>query len=182
MKTKIQIKSISGTVLFEHEAENNTIAKTISEADLGGADLSWANLSGADLGGADLSWANLSGAKNIDKLSGLDSFRNDIWAILLFAQPEVAGLKQALIDGRINGSAYEGTCACLCGTIANIRQCSYQQLDHITPDVHRPAEQWFMSIHTGDTPKDNGFAKLALAWIEEFESAFPAPKVQKAAA
>jgi hypothetical protein len=76
MKTKIQIKSVIGTVLFEYESENNTIKKTVeqanlSRADLSGADLFRADLSGANLSGtylfrADLSGANLSGAKNAD--------------------------------------------------------------------------------------------------------------------
>jgi hypothetical protein len=71
MKTKIQINSIFGRLLFEYECEDNTIAKTVTEAKKSGANLSWANLSGANLSwanlsGANLSWANLSGA-NLDK-------------------------------------------------------------------------------------------------------------------
>ena len=72
MKTKIQINSTFGKLLFEFEKENNSIRSTLIEAakinaDLGGADLSGADLSGAnlrsaDLRGADLRSANLSGA------------------------------------------------------------------------------------------------------------------------
>jgi hypothetical protein len=72
MKTKIQIKSISGILLFEFEKEDNTIGDTalealnvgadLSRADLSGAYLSRANLSRANLSRADLSGANLSGA------------------------------------------------------------------------------------------------------------------------
>ena len=76
---KIDIKCrFTGSVLFGHEAENNTLRITIeaaiaaradlSGANLSGADLSGANLSGANLSGADLSGANLSGAD----LSGAD--------------------------------------------------------------------------------------------------------------
>ena len=72
-KIKIEIKSRwSGNVLFEYEAVDNTIAKTMEAAvksgadlggaDLGGADLGGADLGGADLGGADLGCANLGGA------------------------------------------------------------------------------------------------------------------------
>ena len=68
MKTKLHIKSIFGKVLFEYETENNTIRKTVENANLYGADLSRTNLSGADLSGADLSGADLSGAD----LSGAD--------------------------------------------------------------------------------------------------------------
>ena len=48
----------------------------LSGADLSGANMSWANLSGADLSGANMSWANLSGADlsgayHLDKVTGL---------------------------------------------------------------------------------------------------------------
>ena len=72
MKTKIVIKSVFGSILFEYEKENNTIKETLleaikSDADLGGAylgdaDLGGANLRGADLGGAYLRGADLRGA------------------------------------------------------------------------------------------------------------------------
>src|SRR3990167_6115713 len=51
MKTKIQIKSYLGNVLFEYEDEDNSIRKTVEKAHLSGADLSRADLSGADLSG-----------------------------------------------------------------------------------------------------------------------------------
>ena len=62
MKTKIEIKSIFGDVLFELEKENNTIKDTLVEAVKNGANLCGANLYGADLRDADLYGANLRGA------------------------------------------------------------------------------------------------------------------------
>ena len=67
MKTKIEIKSIFGNVLFEFEKENNTVKDTLVEAVkrgayLRGADLGGAYLRGADLGGAGLGGAYLRGA------------------------------------------------------------------------------------------------------------------------
>ena len=62
MKTKIQIKSIFGSILFEFEKENNTVKDTVIEAIKCSADLSSANLSSADLSSANLSSANLSSA------------------------------------------------------------------------------------------------------------------------
>ena len=61
MKTRIEIKSIFGGILFEYEAEGNTIKKTIEQAIKSGADLGGAYLRGADLGGADLGGAYLGG-------------------------------------------------------------------------------------------------------------------------
>ena len=73
---KIQIISrLSGAVLFEHEAEYNTMSATLvaavkarahlTNANLGGANLARAHLTNANLGGANLGGANLGGA-NLD--------------------------------------------------------------------------------------------------------------------
>ena len=62
MKTKIEIKSVIGSVLFEHECDNNTIRKALEEAVSRGANLRGANLSDAYLSGANLSGAYLSDA------------------------------------------------------------------------------------------------------------------------
>ena len=86
MKTKIQIKTYLGKILFEYESKDNSIKKTLEEAvnsganlidanlidaNLSGANLSGANLRGANLIGANLRGANLSGANLIDaNLSG----------------------------------------------------------------------------------------------------------------
>lgn len=55
---KIEIKSIIGSLLFEHDCDNNTIKKTLSRASLSGANLSEADLHEAYLRGADLSEAD----------------------------------------------------------------------------------------------------------------------------
>ena len=67
MKTKIQIKTTLGSLLFEFEKEDNSVKDTLIEAvkrgaNLGDADLRGANLVGADLGDADLRGANLGDA------------------------------------------------------------------------------------------------------------------------
>ena len=59
MKTKIEIKSIFGNVLFEYEKENNTIKDTLEKAAKSDADLRGADLCDANLGGANLCDANL---------------------------------------------------------------------------------------------------------------------------
>ena len=90
------------------------------------------------------------------------------------APTEVAGLKQALIEGRLDGSAYEGSCACLIGTIANVRHCHYDELVDINPELrpnaYRPAERWFLGIREGQTPENHPIAALTLAWIEQWEA------------
>ncbi len=62
MKTKIEIKSIHGDVLFTSEKEDNTLRYCLMEAIKSGADLRYADLQGAYLHGADLHGADLHGA------------------------------------------------------------------------------------------------------------------------
>ena len=58
---KIEIKSITGNVLFSYECEGNNLKTTLIKAVEGGA-----NLYGANLYGANLDGAYLRGAKDID--------------------------------------------------------------------------------------------------------------------
>ena len=89
MKTKIEIKSIFGNLLFTYEAENATIKDAVEQAvkekvslslanlslaNLSSANLRLANLHSADLRSADLSLANLSLA-NLS-LANLHSAKN----------------------------------------------------------------------------------------------------------
>ena len=62
VKTKIQIKSILGNILFEYENENATIKDAVIAAVKESINLGEAYLRGADLGGAYLSRADLSRA------------------------------------------------------------------------------------------------------------------------
>ena len=62
MKTKIEIKSILGNVLFTYEAENATIKDAIQNAVLRKTDLRYAEFSGAYLRGAYFRYAYLRGA------------------------------------------------------------------------------------------------------------------------
>jgi len=58
---KIQITAhITGAMLFEHEAEYNTVSATLVAAVKSGANLAGANLAGANLAGANLAGANLA--------------------------------------------------------------------------------------------------------------------------
>ena len=61
-KIKLQILSVFGNVLFEYEAVDNTIAKTVTQAVKSSANLSYANLISADLRYANLSYADLRSA------------------------------------------------------------------------------------------------------------------------
>ena len=139
-------------------------------ANLRGANLSDAYLRGADLRGADLSGANLRGAD-------LTPFKTDVFDILLRAPGEVAGLRAALAEGRVDGSVYQGDCACLVGTLANVRGVNYEQLGAgIEPDAGRMAEQWFMNIRKGDSAESNQVVAITLEWVDEFTALMAAAR------
>ena len=89
------------------------------------------------------------------------------------APKEVAGLLAALKAGDVDGSTYEGECACLVGTIANVRGCDFKSLPGLVPNGDRPAEKWFLAIREGDTPRNSQVCAIAAKWVEEWLSAHP---------
>jgi hypothetical protein len=169
---KIEIKKwIDGSILFTHECEDNSIKLTVKAAlkaalSLRGADLSGADLRGADLSGADLSGAVLRGA--VLRGAVLSPIRDDYWLVLLNAAQEIPALREALVNGKVDGSVYDGACACLVGTIANARKCCFNSLVNIKPNSRRPIERFFLGIDQGDTPETSQFSKLAVQWLDEF--------------
>lgn len=130
-------------------------------ADLSRADLRGADLSGAYLRGAYLSDANLSGAN-------LSPIKQDFFDVLFSAPGEIAGLRAKLITGEVDGSCYEDECACLVGTVANLKGVDYKNIEGLLPNADRPAERFFLGISPGDTPEKNEASKLVVEWIDEF--------------
>jgi uncharacterized protein YjbI with pentapeptide repeats len=149
-------------------------------ADLSSADLSSADLSYADLRSADLSSANLSSAdlRSADLRSAdLSSIKNDLFVVLLHGKKEIGFLKENIVNGNIDGSTYDGKCACLSGTLANAAKHNNgkeegKRIKSIMDcrDSSRPIERFFSGIKKGDTPENNQVSKLVLEWIEEFET------------
>ena len=163
----------------------NLIAANLSDAnlsgaDLRGADLRGANLSDASLRGADLSGAYLIGADLSDaNLSSeqLERFKQDFIAEVLKLPNELEFLREAIINGKIDGSVYRGDCACLAGTLSKAydkEKYSNGNSDDIDlgkfcfrANSRSPREQWFMLIREGYTPNNNKASKLALGWLDE---------------
>ena len=92
-------------------------ARTLKGANLEGANLEGAYLKGANLEGANLEGAYLEGAKNIPQ-SYINLCSRDILFVLEHLKSEVPFLRDKLIKGEVNGTQYEGDCACLIGTLA----------------------------------------------------------------
>ena len=166
MTIKLQIRNRwTGSVLFEYEKEDNTIKETLLAAIRAGS-----NLRGSDLRDSDLRGSDLRG-------SDLTPIKDDFFAVLIRSIPEIKYLKQNIIEGKIDGSTYEGECSCLSGTLhrgavkhngPKEKIIVKQILD--CRNASRPIERFFLGIKRGDTPETNQFSKLALEWLNEFES------------
>jgi len=113
----------------------------------------------ANLSSANLSYANLSYAD-------LSHIRDDFFKVLDIARAEAIGLYDALMRGKVDGTCYEGDCACLVGTIANIRCERYNGLTiDLKPNAGRPAERWFTAILRGHTPQSSEVAQITAEWM-----------------
>ncbi len=169
-------------VIFEDALE--TMRETVTNANLSGANLSGANLRNANLRNANLSGADLSGA-NL-RGANLEPIKIDFFVVLLHGLPEIEFLKQNIISGNIDGSTYDGECACLSGTLYNGATLHDGEMEPVVKqkilscrDASRPIEVFFAGIYPGDTPETSQFSKLALEWLEEFEGLIaqkPTPK------
>jgi uncharacterized protein YjbI with pentapeptide repeats len=153
---------LSGSDLRDSDLRGSDLSDSnLSGSNLSDSNLSDSNLSGSNLSGSDLSDSNLRG-------SNLRPIRDDLWAILCSAPSEVVGLRQALLDGKVDGSTYEGDCACLVGTLAKVKGCPYTEIPGLAPKSSRPAERFFAAIKPGDTPDTSQFSKLTVEWVDEW--------------
>ena len=141
----------SGAVIWRGEARD--LGAAVKAALAAGADLTDADLTDADLTGADLT-----------------TIKEDLHRVLSAAPQEVDAVLRALREGRVDGSVYEGECACLVGTIANARGCGYGEMPGLRPDAARPVERWFLAIRPG-LPAEHPVVALTIGWIEEWQAA-----------
>ena len=173
----IEIKHrYTGEVIKVVDAES-LVNANLSRASLYRANLVGANLVGASLYRANLYRANLVGANLVG--ANLTPIKSDMWVVLLQSIPEIPALKTAIKEGRIKGSTYSGECSCLAGTVAKARGVTHDDLGYA--DADRPIERFFLAIKEGDTPETSQFSKLALEWLEEFESFIAPPVAQNRA-
>ena len=146
----------------------NLSGADLSDTILSDADLSGANLSGADLSSAILTRTNLSGAI----LSGADlsSAKEDFLREVLKMPGELEFLRDAIRNGKINGSVYDGECACLAGTLSKATGKSWSIFKNDSPieiDASSPRERFFLGIAEGDTPETNPISAIALEWTNK---------------
>ena len=150
---------------------------SLVNARLDGASLVNASLDGARLVNASLVNASLDGAR-LDgaslRTADLVRIKDDFFTVLDAAAAEVPALLAALRAGHINGSAYEGECSCLKGTIATARGVSYKTMQGpLAPNVKTPAEAWFLGIKKNYKPDNSQVASITEEWILEWQGKHP---------
>jgi hypothetical protein len=133
----------------------------LADAVLADAVLARAVLTSADLRGSVLTRAVLADADLAD-------IRDDVWAVLSASPAEAQAVLDALHAGTVDGSCYDGPCACLVGTIAHARQCRSDEIPGLERNACRPAERWFLAIRPGDTPATHEPTRLAAAWVADW--------------
>lgn len=104
-------------------------------------------------------------------LRGADAkpIKADLWDVLLKAIPEIPNLKKSLVEGKVDGSTYDGECSCLCGTLEKSDNKKLSKIIFDQRDSSRPIERLFLGIKKGDTPETNPVSKIVMEWICEFE-------------
>jgi len=141
----------------------------LSNADLSDVYLGDANLMGSNLRNADLTGTEFRNAKleykNLIK-ANLSKIKEDFYEVLNQAIPEIDFLEKSILEGKIDGSTYEGKCACLCGTIEKSGRFGYE-CD--MRDPNRPIERFFLAIRAGDTPVYNPVSRIVFDWLQEFK-------------
>jgi hypothetical protein len=153
--------------------DTNLTSANLKAANLTDSNLTDSNLTGTNFIGADLRGTNFIGADLIGanlKGANLTPIKYDMFALLIYAKSEIANLKKSIIEGKIDGSTYEGECACLCGTLEKTTNETIEKKIFDLRDSNRPIERFFMGIKKGDTPETNQLSKIALEWVKEFET------------
>lgn len=144
--TKIQIKTIWWSILFEYEKENNTIKDTL---------IQWVK-EGADL----------RGAKNCQETSRANMCRQNLLYIFNYLPNEVEWLKDKLLKWEIDGTQYKWECCCLIGSLWDDEACNI--IPFYEKWLHNYWEQLFYQIRQWDTPENNEFSKLAIEMCDLF--------------
>jgi hypothetical protein len=170
-KIKIEVKTWGGSVLFAYEKEDNTIKDTLVEAVKTGADLTGADLTGADLTGADLTGADLRGfnEKTLPE-DYINQCSRDMLFVMEHLKDELPYLREKLVKGEVDGSQYEGECACLIGSLGKGKSKCVDRVVKAIPfykkGLQNMGERWFLNIKKGDTAENNFFVKHAIALID----------------
>jgi hypothetical protein len=114
------------------------------------------------------------------RMFDLAAVKEDFLSVVSKLPGEVPYLRLAVIEGRIDGTAYSGECACLKGTLARkavgfTLQTASEAMVYLRIALgikcglpESQAKQFFWHIGEGDTPSTNPYAAVVLDWLDEF--------------
>jgi hypothetical protein len=113
------------------------------------------------------------------RMFDLAAVKEDFLSVVSKLPGKVPYLRLALLEGRIDGTAYYGECACLKGTLAqkslgftfgNVSGAAVfieSALGIRCGIADSQAEQFFWHIQEGDTPATNPYSAVVLDWLDE---------------
>ncbi|MDB5081890.1 MAG: hypothetical protein JWP00_3814 [Chloroflexi bacterium] len=107
----------------------------------------------------------------------LEAVKRDLWKVLEAAPHEVPAIRQAIIEGEVDGGFYRGECCCIIGILSKnlgVPVMSLSQAYGILPDPHSPMEIFLYNIVEGDTPETSVYSRAVLNWCDEFLAELPA--------
>lgn len=107
-------------------------------------------------------------------MTHLDRVKKDLFEILEKAPWEAYAVRQAIKQGKIDGTRYGGECCCIKGIIANNSGLGatddFVTAYGITLDGYgySPVENYVRDIYPGMNPGNNEKCRQLLTWLDEF--------------
>jgi hypothetical protein len=113
----------------------------------------------------------------------LEAVKKDLWQVLQIAPSEANSVRQAIINGDLDGGFYIGECCCIKGIIAKSLGIPVKKLDQslgISLNHRSYLENFLFNIMEGDTPETNAYSRAILEWCNEFIAEQEAVKLRLA--
>lgn len=113
----------------------------------------------------------------------LEAVKRDLWQVLQIAPSEAKSVRQAIMQGDVDGGFYIGECCCIKGIIAKSLGVPVKSLDQsygIGLNRRSYMENFLFNIMEGDTPETNSYSRAILQWCDEFIAEQGAIKLRQA--
>lgn len=113
----------------------------------------------------------------------LEAVKQDLWQVLQIAPAEAKSVRQAIIQGDVDGGYYIGDCCCIKGIMAKSLGIPVQELNRsygIGLNRRSYLENFLFNIMEGDTPESNSYSRAILQWCDQFIAEQNALKLRQA--
>lgn len=101
----------------------------------------------------------------------LAAVKKELWQVLQLAPSEAKAVRQAILNGDVDGGYYIGECCCIKGIMAKSLGIPVKQLEEscgIGLDRRSYLENFLFNILDGDTPESSAYSRAILNWCDEF--------------